>query len=336
MSDETAQSEVRQHGKRGMKRMRDVAFDAAVSAKIPAIDATLPTTYDTTHGRNLYPILDNDESGNCGEVSLAVATMNQACTGLNDRQQPVYVDGYTEPDDAVVDGWYHDIATMEGEPFTTGEGPGTSPYALAKYALQKNIVLAAGVLGTVAPEVIAQATYDTKGGAIVTWALDDDCFQEFDAHECWGTMSVKPDANDGHATCGLAWGDGFAPIVDTWTKPQCTTVPFTQACQDGLILVLTQAWVDQGGNLDAMVEKWGLTTAAEMQAPTPSVDTKPDIFERIAEDVEQAAAKVGGVGEHVEQFIRDEVERAVKSAVPNILEQEFERLASQYFRSRPW
>jgi hypothetical protein len=279
--------EMRQHGKRGAKLLKNVVADPTVSAVIPEVDpTTLPATFDATKGRGLYPMLDNDTLGNCAEVALAVAMMNQAMTGLNDRNQPVYVAGFTEPDAPTVDGWYHDIATAEGEGFTTGEGPGTSPYALASYALSSGLALAVGVLGPVSPDVIAQAIFDTSGGAIVTWALDDDCFQEFDAKECWGTMSVKPDAQEGHATDGLGWGSDFAPLVDTWTRIQCTTPAFTTACQDGLILVLTKGWVDQGGDLDAMVSKWGLSIA-EMK---PSADTTPVTWlgnlERRIEDLE--------------------------------------------------
>lgn len=318
---------IRQHGKRGAILHHGVVADPTVAAAIPAVDPTaLPSTFDATKGRGTYPMLGNDEFGNCGEVSLAVALMNQATLSVDDKQEPIYVAGFTEPDQATVVEWYHDIAAAEGQPFTTGEGPGTSLYTLAKYALQKGLALAVGVLGPVAPEVIAQAIYDTKGGAIVTWALDDDCFQEFGAHECWGTMSVKPDAQEGHATDGLGWAPGFAPIVDTWTRPQCTTEAFTTNCQDGLMLVFTQAWVEQGGDLDAMVAKWGLTTAA-----SGSIVTESEGFvQHIEDDVKSFIDEGEAEARRLEKDLHRVLGMAIERVGTNVVATELQRLVTEY------
>lgn len=259
MSDDTA---TRHHGLRGAKFLAAPTRAEKVNAQIPSVDpSALPATWSATKGRTTFPWWLNQTLGCCAETATAVAFTNQATTELDTAGGAIYTAGFKEITNDDVSKWYHEIADLEGEPFTTGEGPGTSPYALREYLLEKKLVVACGVLGPVAADVIAQAIYDTDGGAIVTWALDDDCFQEFDAHECWGTMSVKPDAQDGHATDGLGWSTGFTPLVDTWTEIQCTTPQFVAACQDGLILVLTKPWVEQGGDLDTIVSKWGLTLA---------------------------------------------------------------------------
>ena len=258
MSDETFTG---LHGLHGAKLLAAPTTAPKVHAAIPDVDPSLlPATYSAAKGRTTFPWWLNNSLGCCAETALAVALTNQATVSVTDNV-PTYVEGFAEVTDADVSKWYHAIAKEEGEPFTTGEGPGTSPYALMQYVLQEKLVLACGVLGAVSADVIAQAIYDTDGGAIVTWALDRDFDQEFDDHKCWGAMSHTPDAQDGHATDGLGWGEGFTPLVDTWTRIQCTTEKFVADCQDGLILILTKPWVEQGGDLDAIVSKWGLTLA---------------------------------------------------------------------------
>lgn len=329
MTDQTVPAP--RHGKHGAKR--HTTPDPRVAALIPPADPSLTPTGDITKGRDAFPLLGNgppQDLGDCGLVFAAVALMFQNALGLNDRQQPVYVDGFVEPSlDWVVNG-YHAVAALEGEPFTTGEGPGVGPYALAKWLLTQTDypIAAVGVWGPVSGATLAQAIRDFQGGVGVMWALDPDFDQEFDEGACWGSLSATPDDQDGHFTCGAGWSqDGAVLEVETWTRIQCTTASFVAACNEGAVIVLSQGYASQIGpeRTQELIATYGLTTdASQFQGDGWAVPGKG-----VVADVEHALYDLFHAAEDeatkTETAIRKVVERGVElagtSEVARILEE---------------
>ena len=259
----------RSHGLYGVVRHQPV--DERLSAQAPAaIDP--PASFDATFGLTQYGMQENDRLSNCFWAWVAHAQMVQALTGLNDRQQPVYVDGFIPPGPDAAGGWYDTYLLSIGQP-TTPPGNGTDIYGGAASILSQGLAAYVGVLGgPFTPALLRQAIVDFDGGVGFCLALDPDAQKEFDDHVPWGTDSTTPDAEEGHCVDGCAYSaEGIVFI--TWGELEMSTDQFDLNCIDGLVFIITQGFITKNGQsaADALATNWGLT-------PAPMVGSAPEGF----------------------------------------------------------
>jgi hypothetical protein len=285
MTDQTAKP--RLAGLFGVIRHQEV--DAGVAAIIPP-NLAPPATFDSTFSLSQFGMQGNDQLPNCFWAALAHAMMLQALTGLNDRQQPVYVDGFTPlTDDAAVT-WYRAYQASKGEP-TDVPGSGTGVYDGAASIAAQGLAAYVGVLGYTTTDAagnpaydattIRQAIVDFDGGAIFCLALDTKAMQEFTDHVPWGTESTNPDAQEGHAVTGPAYSENGIVFI-TWAELEMSTDQFDTNCIDGLVLVITKGFVLKNGAdaAAALAAKWGLTPVVTPAAPT--ADEVPPTADELA------------------------------------------------------
>lgn len=241
-------------------------------------DLGIPEEYDGSQGLDRTLMFGNGKYGNCFWAMVANASIFQALTGLNDRQQPVFVEGFTPPTNEEPVGWYKTYLAAQGTPLTGPPGPGTGIYSGAQSILDQGLAEYVAVLGPTVrnadgsysydPAVVRQAIFEFSGGAGFCLALDPKAMQEFARHEPWGTESTKPDAEMGHAVDG----NSYAPtgvVFWTWTEPEMSTDQFDLNCIDGIVLFITKGYVAKIGDQAAvsLAARWGMTKAASAEQP---------------------------------------------------------------------
>lgn len=249
-----------------------------LAATVP-LDTGIPESFDGSQGLDKTFGFGNLQFSNCFWAMVANVSIFQALTGVNDRQQPVFVDGFTPPTQHEPVVWWERYLAAQGTPFTgKPPGPGTGLYSGAQSVLDQGLAEYAAVLGPTIrdadgnysydPQVVRQAIYEFSGGAGFCLALDPKAMQEFARHEPWGTLSTKPDAELGHAVDGVAYSPSGV-VFWTWSEPEMSTDQFDLNCIDGIILLITKGYVTKIGEQAAvsLAARWGMTKAASVEQP---------------------------------------------------------------------
>jgi hypothetical protein len=303
----------------GVKR-----HSATTTATAPT-EFTAPVAADATGGVTDFGMDDNDVDGCCFEAAFAHGLMCQASVGLDPSGAPTYAGGFVPPTAEVVKGWYDTYLESQGQP-TTSPGSGTDITSGVQWFLDNvDDVEAVGIIaaddnGGFDPRLIREAIFDTQGGAVICWALDQRAQQEFDDDVCWGAQSANPDYEEGHATNGAVYDPSDVTVV-TWARLQCTTDLVDQNCIDGLVVFVSKGLRAKLGDAyaDGVIAKWGLTKKAAPVEP-PAVNPPPPAPPAVESEIQKIEDDIKAWVKDAETVLEDGVKRFGPMAIAKELQ----------------
>lgn len=212
---------------------------------VTAPPSVAPAEADGTGG---YPesklgMLGNDVLSNCGAAMWGHALMLKSVTGLSAFGVPLFVPGFKVPHTAYIEWLYFKYGAAMGQGPHSDEGVILADWFLFLYKL--------GLLEAFGEETTKdsnQGRLDMAAarGMAVGVSLDAQALQEFNAHQPWGTRSITPDPQMGHAV----WWGKYDPTHEwfvTWAAYQPSTIPWETNCVDERWLLLTKQDAERAG-----------------------------------------------------------------------------------------
>ena len=208
--------------KRDYRTLRFKDYLTATLAPPPPSLNLLSRVYDGTHTRNpatLFPMDGNDTIGDCTIAALAHAiTTYRGMVGLK----------HIMTKQNVVKLYYH---------LTGGVDSGLNELDVLNYwrqnAVDKDEILAFVSIDPKNHTHVEQAM-QLFGGVYLGFQVQQNCVQEFDAHQPW---TPGPLTNDGHAVYAVGY-DQNAVTVLTWGNTQQGTWAWWDECVDEAYAIL--------------------------------------------------------------------------------------------------
>jgi hypothetical protein len=194
---------------------------SAIAAPPPSFNV-LPRVYDnlrTSDPTQLFPMDGNDTLGDCTIAGLAHATTTyRGLIGSRDIMSK----------QAVVKLYFH---------LTGGQDTGLNELDVLNY-WQSNAVAGDKILAYVSIDpknhTHIQQAIQLFGGVYIGFQVQQNCVQEFDAHQPW---TPGPLTNDGHAVFTVAY-DANGVTVLTWGNTQQGTWAWWDECVDEAYAIL--------------------------------------------------------------------------------------------------